>query len=114
MFLKLTGYDYVELWRDYSVEWLEEEFSRFDNIVSNPVIHSGTSEKDSRTHEFCDATKADGVIVFAIGFEADEDGDATLRDCASSDAHFFDVEGLEIEQAFRTISSTINRLRLSS
>ena len=39
-------------------------------------------------------------------------GDATLLDCASSAAHFYDVDGVEISEAFSSIASTINKLKL--
>lgn len=71
------------------------------------------STKDARTRSICNAAKANGTIVFTIGFEAPERGKAVLRDCASSDSHFFDVRGLEIADAFRSIASSIRKLRLT-
>jgi hypothetical protein len=35
-----------------------------------------------------------------------------MRYCASSDAHYYDVEGVEITDAFASIARTINQLRL--
>ncbi len=72
-----------------------------------------STTKDARTRSICNAAKANGAIVFTIGFEAPERGKAVLRDCASSDSHFFDVQGLEIADAFRSIASSIRKLRLT-
>ena len=72
-----------------------------------------TGAKNARTSSICRAARTAGVTVFTIGFEADSGGNATLRDCATSAAYFFDVNGLEISEAFAAISSTINQLRLS-
>ncbi|MGD9862968.1 MAG: pilus assembly protein TadG-related protein [Pseudodonghicola sp.] len=71
------------------------------------------STKNSRTKAICDAAKARDIIVFTIGFEAPANGLAVLKDCASSDSHFFDVQGLEISEAFSSIASSIRKLRLT-
>jgi len=73
----------------------------------------GTSTKNTRTKSICDAAKAQEIIVFTIGFEAPSSGEAVLSDCASSPAHFFDVDGLEINDAFASIASSIRKLRLT-
>ncbi len=72
-----------------------------------------STTKDARTKAICDAAKAKGVIVYTIGFEAPSRGRAVLRDCASSDSHYFDVQGLEIRAAFAAIASSIRKLRLT-
>lgn len=72
-----------------------------------------STTKDARTHAICDAAKAQDIIVFTIGFEAPSQGLAVLHDCASSDSHFFDVDGLEISDAFAAIASSISKLRLT-
>jgi len=73
----------------------------------------GSSTKNSRTKDICDAAKAAGTIVYTIGFEAPYSGQVVLADCASSDAHYFDVDGLEITEAFASIASSIRKLRLT-
>ena len=72
-----------------------------------------STPKNARTKAICDAAKAEGIIVFTIGFEAPAGGLAVLKDCASSDSHFFDVNGLEISDAFSSIASSIRKLRLT-
>jgi hypothetical protein len=73
--------------------------------------------KDSRTRSICDAAKDNEIIVFTIGFEAPAAGLAILEYCASSDAHFFevngDVDGNKIRDAFSSIASSIRKLRLT-
>ncbi len=69
--------------------------------------------KDTRTKAICDAAKAQDIMVFTIGFEAPSGGLAVLEDCASSSSHFFDVDGLEISDAFSSIASSIRKLRLT-
>ncbi|EDZ48310.1 conserved hypothetical protein [Rhodobacterales bacterium Y4I] len=69
--------------------------------------------KDQHTKTICDITKDQGVIVYSVGFEAPSAGIKVLEDCASSPAHFFDVEGLEISDAFSSIATSIRQLRLT-
>ncbi|WP_157779930.1 TadE/TadG family type IV pilus assembly protein [Celeribacter ethanolicus] len=71
-----------------------------------------TATKDARLDEICTAAKNAGIIIFAIGFEAPTAGQNVLRSCASSDAHYYDVEGIEIAEAFSAIATKITELRL--
>lgn len=70
-------------------------------------------EADARLSTICSQARDADITVFAIGFEAPEEGQAAMRDCASSPAHYFPVEGLEISDAFQAIARTINQLRLT-
>ncbi len=71
------------------------------------------STKDTRTKAVCDAAKAQGIVVYTIAFEATSGGKTVLKDCASSDSHYFDVDGLDIVDAFSSIASSIRKLRLT-
>jgi Flp pilus assembly protein TadG len=73
----------------------------------------GPDPADARLDMICDAAKAQGVVVFAIGFEAPQRGLDAMRNCASSPAHFFDVEGADLEETFASIANTITQLRLT-
>src|SRR6056297_3955355 len=78
----------------------------YETIVSN-------TEVDSRLSTLCSETRDADVTIFSIGFEAPDQGQAAMRDCASSPSHYFPVEGLEISDAFQAIARTINQLRLT-
>jgi hypothetical protein len=60
----------------------------------------------------CNFAKANGVTVFTIAFEVPAQYEYEMRDCASSPAHFYSVEGLEIADAFNSIAATISKLKL--
>jgi hypothetical protein len=60
----------------------------------------------------CNLAKANGVTVFTIAFEVPAENEWEMRDCASSPAHFFSVEGLQIANAFSQIAATIQNLKL--
>ena len=69
--------------------------------------------KDQHTKNICDRTRDMGVMIYSVGFEAPRNGTRVLEDCASSPAHFFDVDGLEISEAFASIATSIRQLRLT-
>lgn len=73
----------------------------------------GADPADARLDAICDAAKAQGIVVFAIGFEAPQRGLDAMRNCASSPAHFFDVQGADLEDTFANIANTITQLRLT-
>nr|WP_242601445.1 TadE/TadG family type IV pilus assembly protein [Pseudaestuariivita atlantica] len=70
------------------------------------------SQGDTYLDQTCDAAKAAGIVVWSIGFETGEHGSDVMEQCASSPAHFFEVEGSEIVDAFQSIARQINQLRL--
>jgi Flp pilus assembly protein TadG len=74
---------------------------------------STVANMNSQLQQTCTAAKNNGVIVYGIAFEAPTNGQNQIRSCASSVAHYFDANGLEISTAFRTIASNITRLRLT-
>lgn len=79
----------------------------------NAIIETTwTAEKDLRTKAICAAARANGIVVFTIGFEVDAHAAGVMADCASSPSHFYRVEGLEIASAFTSIATQINALRL--
>lgn len=67
----------------------------------------------SYTYSMCNAAKQQGIVIWTIGFEVDQEGANVMRNCASSPSHYFDVEGIEISDAFDAIARQINQLRLT-
>lgn len=75
--------------------------------------YASVSAMDASLQTSCTQAKANGVLVFGIAFEAPANGQAQISACASSPAHYFDAQGLEIQTAFRTIATSITQLRLT-
>lgn len=73
---------------------------------------SGTA--DYRLSTICEASRDAGIVIFSIGFEINNNAaaSAVMSNCATSDSHFYAVEGVEISDAFGAIARTINQLRL--
>lgn len=94
----------------------------YDNFVSYDDYYDifyayeatvGPDAADARLSSICAEARDNDITVFAIGFEAPTRGQNAMSDCASSPAHYFAVEGIEISDAFQQIARTINQLRLT-
>jgi hypothetical protein len=90
----------------------------YNTAMSNFVTtYASETLMDSKLDESCTLAKDEEVVVFTIAFEAPPEGTAALSSCASeSDGnqdYFFDVDGDEIESAFRTIANRISQLTLT-
>jgi hypothetical protein len=107
-----------EVWKDFSVTYVAYHFyglalnQNYYNWRDN-FMNWVSSTKDSRLQQICSAAKSEGIVVYGIGFEAPSNGRYQLRNCATTDAHYFDASGLEIATAFRAIANNISQLRLT-
>jgi Flp pilus assembly protein TadG len=86
------------------------ELQRRDREHRTRITAGGTNVRSF--YEQCDLAKRHGVTIYTIAFEAPSGAQREMRNCASSPAHFFDVEGVEISDAFSAIARQINQLRL--
>jgi Flp pilus assembly protein TadG len=72
----------------------------------------GSSAQQAKRH--CDALKADGVIVYAVAFQAGGAAEALLEDCATSpDTYFRTSSGTALRDAYRQIGLQLRKLRVS-
>ncbi|MCB2130327.1 MAG: Tad domain-containing protein [Rhodobacteraceae bacterium] len=71
------------------------------------------STKDTRTLDICSAAKSASsrLRIYTIAFEAPSDGQTLLEACQN--AGYYEVEGLDINDAFDGIVNSINKLRLT-
>lgn len=99
--------DYVDLWRWKTWAW----YDRFSWLPSQGS-YINKSPKDARLLATCSAAKAEGITIYTIGFETSNASAATMRNCASSPAHHFDADGLNLSDAFSAIAREIAKLRL--
>ncbi|RDC75446.1 hypothetical protein DLJ49_01490 [Rhodovulum sp. 12E13] len=70
-------------------------------------------KKNQRTSDICAAARAAGIVVYTIGMDTYGQGADTLEDCAGSSTSFYDIDAIEISQAFSSIAQQINQLRLT-
>lgn len=117
--------DNVDVFNRWGTRAFAEKFFRtpyYDGRISNSTYNSKyysyrsivtANPADARLSTICEGAREAGIIVFAIGFEAPARGLAAMQDCASSPSHYFDVQGVEISDAFNAIAQTITQLRLT-
>lgn len=70
-----------------------------------------SSAEQARRH--CDAMKADGVVVYAVAFQAGSAAEALLQDCASPGNYYNAATGTALRDAYRSIGMQLRRLRIS-
>lgn len=67
---------------------------------------------DTLLGNICDAAKTNGIIIWSIGFEVEQQGADVMRNCASSPTHYYDAQGVELSEVFKAIARQIHQLRL--
>ncbi len=89
-----------------------------DNGPWNDYVGSESengSTKNGYMSSICSSTKDEGVRVYTIGFEVPANGvaETELRNCASSVLHYYAASGVDISDAFGSIASNLQSLRLT-
>jgi hypothetical protein len=109
-----------QVWGKYAIHHFSRNF--YDDISSSlesfwkyePYETAANDNlADTRLAANCSAAKNKKIIVFTIGFEAPNWAKTMMRNCATSPAHYYDVQGIQISDAFNAIASTIQRLKLT-
>lgn len=115
-----TRMTWQELWDEIPPEFFSDEMlysmksltHNKRNAFENAIDSKGRSTKDTRLSNLCTKAKEAGIIIFTVGLEVTSSNATKLQNCASSPNHAFDVDGLDITNAFQSIASQINQLRL--
>ena len=119
--VEATRMTWAEVWADIPPEYFSDEIlwemntlnSTERNAFEYAITSVNGSTKNTRFDNICNAVKNNGVIVFTIGLEVPDSYDTRLRNCASSYSHYYDVNNLDIDNAFQSIAAQINQLRLT-
>lgn len=121
---------YHASWQDM---YAEHVYNRINNIYLSKAYNNGalswseyrapdyaldTSlvsswQADNRLSDLCATARDEGIVIYTVAFEAPSRGKNALRDCASSPNHYFDVNGVDISDAFSAIASDIRALKLT-
>ncbi len=93
-------------WSQYFAKWDEWE---------DIILEVDDDEKDERLLKLCNAARQADIVTYTIGMDVKDGSDSllVLKGCASTEAHYFNVEGIEIQAAFEMIASSISMLRLT-
>ncbi|SMX47561.1 TadE/TadG family type IV pilus assembly protein [Maliponia aquimaris] len=91
---------------------INAEVELLEQGSGNYTVRTARSVNLGNLYQQCDLARERGVTVFTIAFETTATAAEEMRLCASSDSHFFHVQGGEIFDAFDSIARQINNLRL--
>ncbi len=108
--------DWEEAWGYMTPEYYGDitgDYGPWNDYVGSEA-ESG-SIKNTHMSNICTSTKGQGVTVYTIGFEVPENGTAEtkLRNCASSTLNYYAASGVNISDAFGSIASNLQSLRLT-
>lgn len=101
---------------EFNTQTCDGLYSSSDCTADNPTQVPGTSPSFRQARMICDAMRQRNIIVYTVGLELNtaQYSDDFLLGCATSPQHAFLASNTEeLEQAFRDIAVSINRLRLS-
>lgn len=122
-----TPLTWQTVWQQLRVQWVANQMYRralggtVTQWVNHLRVREGTvigagphevSTMDTRLNNLCTKLKDENVMIFGIAFEAPPTGAQVIQNCASSN-RFYDVNGLDISTAFRSIRAQISALRLT-
>jgi len=76
------------------------------------VAANGKSAAQAKS--LCTSMKADGVVVYAVAFDAGAQAEALLSDCATSPGHYFTADnGADLQAAFQSVGRSLTDLHLT-
>lgn len=121
--------DWKDVWASLKMTYVAWQFyarplggtdSAARNAIYNSMVntmqstYASVSTMDSTLQQTCALAKSkSNVIIYGIAFEAPLNGQTQISRCASSPAHYFNAQGLEIASAFRSIASNLSQLKLT-
>lgn len=108
--------DWEEAWGHMSPDYYRSitgDSGPWNDYVGSETEYGST--KNTHMRSICSATKNQGVTVYTIGFEVPENGTAEteLRNCASTTQNYYRASGVNISDAFGSIASNVQSLRLT-
>lgn len=94
---------------------LDGNYVNLNKIQSARFNTAGRDSADSNLNQICNVARDQGIVVFTIGFELgySEHARDVLAACASSDAHAYEAEGVDLDATFSAVARTITQLRLT-
>jgi Flp pilus assembly protein TadG len=121
----VTQLAWPEVWQDLRMQWVAWQLyarpwgtsnttrNTFYNNQMNAFRRTtNVTTMNNQLQDSCAQARDAGIIVFGIAFEAPDNGQLQISQCASSPAHYYNAAGLEIAAAFNSIANQINALRL--
>jgi hypothetical protein len=107
MYARALGTTQATRTSTYNTWWANFRTQRGSD-VSTPAM-------DAELAQICGVTKQQGVLIYGIAFSAPARGQTVVRNCASSDGHYFaSSNNTALNAAFQAIATNITQLRLTN
>jgi Flp pilus assembly protein TadG len=75
---------------------------------------SGSALADIPARDVCTRLKAQGILIYSIGFSTDARNAQILRDCATApDYYFYAPDSITLQDAFQQIVTSIKKIRIT-
>lgn len=87
--------------------------SGYHNSWDFKEVRYNNSKGNELLADSCDAAREKNVQVFAIAFEAPDDGAQVMSECATTLNHFFNTNGDDLNSVFEAIAEQVTSLRLT-
>jgi Flp pilus assembly protein TadG len=83
----------------------------YNNGSLNTDLYSvGDAERFAAS--LCSAAKQKNIVVFTIGFDVNDTAAKQMSNCASGPERFYRVNALDIQDAFKSIATAIQKIKL--
>ncbi len=97
------------------------DYSAFGRVTNgalgstDPDSPTVTTTLDDKLKTVCSNMKANGIIVYTVLFQTDEQSAKdVMKECASQEDYYFDTTtGDDLKTAFRAIGDSLSKLRVS-
>ena len=82
------------------------------------ILHNGSNRNaaNTKTEDTCEAAKRDGLSIYTIAYDVDDNATKQmLTRCATDATHFYDASNAsDLNEAFQSIGDALNELRIAS
>ncbi|PJF08850.1 hypothetical protein CUR21_10195 [Pseudorhodobacter sp. MZDSW-24AT] len=115
----VTQQTWPQIWSSVRMSWVAQQlYVRAIGGSQSATMNSlrtqtAITTMDNQLQQICSQSRTRNVLVYGIAFEAPSNGRTQIERCASSPAHYFNAQGLEIRTAFRAIATNITQLKLT-
>ncbi|MBU2962547.1 hypothetical protein KO516_17300 [Citreicella sp. C3M06] len=103
--------EYVH-WSKYNLWYYLNRYVKYSSRSGFYTQKYDATTGDSLLSSICTAAKAQGIVIWTIGFETTEHGGDVMKACASSQSHYYAVDRTQIAATFKSIAGSINQLKL--
>lgn len=94
-------------------KFFENSFTHSQNNNNAHITAMCNQAKQQVLDPVGNVVKEDRMLVYTIAFLAPTSAQDLMRDCATAANYFYNVEDLDISEAFDSIAASINKLTLS-